>query len=67
MACILRVPSDEGAKGVVVFTTPERDRFLLSKGHGPAAYYTVLAAKGFVDADSGAVSRMPSSVHRRPS
>jgi transketolase len=30
---------------------PERDRFLLSKGHGPAAYYAVLAAKGFVDAD----------------
>jgi transketolase len=31
---------------------PDRDRFLLSKGHGPAAYYAVLAAKGFVDADS---------------
>jgi transketolase len=31
---------------------PERDRFLLSKGHGPAAYYAVLAAKGFVDAES---------------
>ena len=28
MACILRVPSSDGAKGVVVFTTPERDRFL---------------------------------------
>jgi transketolase len=28
---------------------PDRDRFLLSKGHGPAAYYAVLAAKGFVD------------------
>src|SRR3954471_16245179 len=27
---------------------PDRDRFLLSKGHGPAAYYAVLAAKGFV-------------------
>jgi transketolase len=27
-----------------------RDRFLLSKGHGPAAYYAVLAAKGFIDA-----------------
>ncbi|MBW5481481.1 transketolase [Streptomyces bambusae] len=25
----------------------ERDRFLLSKGHGPMAYYAVLAAKGF--------------------
>ena len=27
---------------------PGRDRFLLSKGHGPAAYYSVLAAKGFI-------------------
>lgn len=26
---------------------PDRDRFLLSKGHGPAAFYAVLAAKGF--------------------
>jgi transketolase len=24
------------------------DRFLLSKGHGPTAYYAVLAAKGFI-------------------
>jgi transketolase len=31
---------------------PDRDRFLLSKGHGPAAYYAVLAAKGFVDVDT---------------
>ena len=28
-------------------TDPRRDRFLLSKGHGPMAYYAVLAAKGF--------------------
>ena len=28
--------------------SPDRDRFLLSKGHGPNAYYAVLAAKGFV-------------------
>src|ERR1700712_698725 len=28
---------------------PERDRFVLSKGHGPAAYYAVPAAKGFID------------------
>jgi transketolase len=28
---------------------PERDRFLLSKGHGPMAFYAVLAAKGFLD------------------
>lgn len=27
---------------------PDRDRFLLSKGHGPTAYYAVLAAKGFI-------------------
>ncbi|WP_037864016.1 transketolase [Streptomyces sp. NRRL S-340] len=27
---------------------PGRDRFLLSKGHGPMAYYAVLAARGFV-------------------
>ncbi|MFB7598678.1 thiamine pyrophosphate-dependent enzyme [Streptomyces sp. NPDC056160] len=33
--------------------TPEmaedRDRFFLSKGHGPMAYYAVLAAKGFIE------------------
>lgn len=29
---------------------PARDRFLLSKGHGPMAYYAVLAAKGFFPA-----------------
>jgi transketolase len=28
---------------------PGRDRFLLSKGHGPMAFYAVLAAKGFID------------------
>ncbi|MEH1097780.1 thiamine pyrophosphate-dependent enzyme [Micromonospora sp. CPCC 205561] len=37
----------------VLRVTPEmredRDRFYLSKGHGPMAYYAVLAAKGFVD------------------
>ena len=27
---------------------PDRDRFFLSKGHGPMAYYAVLAAKGFI-------------------
>ena len=30
---------------------PARDRFLLSKGHGPASYYAVLAVKGFIDPD----------------
>lgn len=38
---VLRVdPADPDA--------PDRDRFLLSKGHGPQAYYAVLAAKGFI-------------------
>ncbi|MFE2163406.1 transketolase [Streptomyces lydicus] len=32
-------------------TDPDRDRFLLSKGHGPMAYYAVLAAKGFFPVD----------------
>jgi transketolase len=27
---------------------PTRDRFYLSKGHGPMAYYAVLTAKGFI-------------------
>ena len=27
---------------------PTRDRFFLSKGHGPSAYYAVLAALGFI-------------------
>ncbi len=30
---------------------PDRDRFLLSKGHGPMAYYAVLAAKGLIAVD----------------
>lgn len=33
--------------------TPEaepRDRFYLSKGHGPMAYYAILTAKGFIEA-----------------
>ena len=29
----------------------EDDRFVLSKGHGPAAYYAVLAAKGLIPAE----------------
>ena len=28
-----------------------RDRFYLSKGHGPMVYYAVLTAKGFINAD----------------
>jgi transketolase len=38
---VLRVDPDEPDE-------PDRDRFLLSKGHGPAAFYAVLAAKGFI-------------------
>jgi transketolase len=34
--------------GPATVDDPDRDRFLLSKGHGPAAYYAVLAAKGFI-------------------
>lgn len=30
---------------------PDRDRFLVSKGHGPMAYYAVLAAHGFIPED----------------
>src|SRR3954452_6456630 len=30
---------------------PRRDRFLLSKGHGPMAYYAVLADRGFIPED----------------
>src|SRR5215510_9150136 len=30
---------------------PDRDRFLLSKGHGPQAYFAILAAKGFFPLD----------------
>lgn len=31
---------------------PDRDRFLLSKGHGPMAFYAVLAVKGFIPVDA---------------
>lgn len=30
---------------------PARDRFVVSKGHGPMAFYAVLAAKGFIAED----------------
>lgn len=39
---VLRVSPDQPAR-------EPRDRFLLSKGHGPMAYYAVLTAKGFID------------------
>nr|WP_228456208.1 transketolase [Streptomyces durbertensis] len=38
---VLRVSPDSA-------DSPDRDRFLLSKGHGPMAYYATLAAKGFL-------------------
>lgn len=42
--CVLRVdPSHPGAE--------DRDRFILSKGHGPVALYAILAAKGFFPED----------------
>jgi transketolase len=31
---------------------PARDRLLLSKGHGPASFYAVLAAKGFIPVEA---------------
>lgn len=46
---------------------PERDRFLLSKGHGPMAYYAVLAAKGFLDVDElGGWTRFDSRLGHHP-
>jgi transketolase len=32
-------------------TWEARDRFVLSKGHGPTSYYAILAAKGFIPVD----------------
>jgi transketolase len=37
--------------GTANIDDPDRDRFYLSKGHGPMAYYAVLAAKGFFPPD----------------
>lgn len=45
---------------------PERDRFYLSKGHAPGAFYAVLAAKGFIPADwlgSVAATESPLGAH----
>lgn len=30
---------------------PDRDYFLLSKGHGPLAFYAILASKGYIDTE----------------
>lgn len=40
---VLRIPAPDH---------PDRDRFYLSKGHGPIAYYAVLAAKGYLPMDA---------------
>lgn len=46
---------------------PGRDRFLLSKGHGPMAFYAVLAAKGFLDrAELAGWAGWPSRLGRHP-
>ena len=46
---------------------PDRDRFVLSKGHGPMAYYAVLAAKGFVPVDTlGTFGRYDSPLGYHP-
>lgn len=45
---------------------PRRDRFYLSKGHGPGSYYAVLAAKGFIPAawlDTVAAADSPLGAH----
>ncbi|CAM3509869.1 1-deoxy-D-xylulose-5-phosphate synthase N-terminal domain-containing protein [Stackebrandtia soli] len=45
---------------------PERDRFLLSKGHLPGAYYALLAARGFIPSewlDSVAATDSPLGAH----
>ena len=46
---------------------PERDRLLLSKGHGPASYYAVLAAKGFIPVnDLATFARFDSPLGHHP-
>src|SRR5690242_14572884 len=44
-----------------------RDRFYLSKGHGPMAYYAVLTAKGFISArDLPGYGQFDSRLGRHP-
>ena len=45
---------------------PDRDRFLLSKGHGPMAYYAVLAAKGFFPLDGSRLGAFDSPLGHHP-
>ena len=46
---------------------PDRDRFLLSKGHGPMAYYAVLCAKGFLsEEDLRSFGRYESRLGQHP-
>lgn len=42
-------------------TAPDRDRFVLSKGHSAAALYATLAEKGFIDPDELATFMAPMS------
>jgi len=45
----------------------DRDRFFLSKGHGPMAYYAVLAAKGFIDPELlGSFAEFDSTLGHHP-
>lgn len=41
---------------------PDRDRFILSKGHAAAALYTTLAAAGFIDPDDLGTFMQPESM-----
>lgn len=41
---------------------PDRDRFVLSKGHAAPCYYAVLAAKGFISRDEYANFRQLHSI-----
>ena len=41
---------------------PNRDRFVLSKGHAAPCYYAVLAAKGFISRDEYANFRQLHSI-----
>jgi transketolase len=46
---------------------PARDRFFLSKGHGPRPYYAVLAAKGFIPLEwLGSFGRFESPLGHHP-
>ncbi|BBG00006.1 MULTISPECIES: transketolase [Pseudonocardia] len=53
--------------GPSLVADPDRDRFLVSKGHGPMALYAVLAAKGFLDpAELSGFARFDSPLGHHP-